>query len=46
MKTLECLRCHRMVRLDEYKSHLATCGVAQPTPTPPTPEVPPTKQET
>jgi len=29
MKTVECIRCHRLIRLDEYKAHLATCGVAE-----------------
>jgi len=41
MKTLECLRCHKLIRLDEYKSHLATCGATKeptPAPIPPTPE--------
>jgi len=25
MKTLECVRCHRKIKLDEYVAHLAGC---------------------
>ncbi len=29
MKTLECIRCHRLIRLDEYQAHLAGCNPIQ-----------------